>query len=146
MLYLCILFRRRNFFSSYNLEILSRCIVSNLKKSSWNVGEKFSSLSMTTTPLPHHDGDGGGFFFLCPFLKKIRPCLRFHHSFRNVNDDRHQSLSWLTLFNKKAIYQFRLLTSVVKVAKKANTKQAFHVLGLGIFFKVSDSTADRFYM
>ena len=70
MLYLCILFRRRNFFSSYNLEILtSRCIVSNLKKSSWNVGEKFSSLSMTTTPLPHHDG-GGGFFFLCPFLKK----------------------------------------------------------------------------
>ena len=69
MLYLCILFRRRNFFSSYNLEILSLCIVSNLKKSSWNVGEKFSSLSMTTTPLPHHDG-GGGFFFLCPFLKK----------------------------------------------------------------------------
>ena len=127
MLYLCILFRRRNFFSSYNLEILSLCIVSNLKKSSWNVGEKFSSLSMTTTPLPHHDS-GGGFFFFVSLFKKIRPCLWFHHSFRNVNDNRHQSLSWLTLFNKKAIYQFRLLTSVVKVAKKANMKQAFLVL------------------
>ena len=70
MLYLCILFRWRNFFSSYNLEILSRCIVSNLKKNSWNVGEKFSSLSMTTTPLPHHDGDGGGFFFFVSLFKK----------------------------------------------------------------------------
>ena len=75
----------------------SGCIVSNFKKNSWNIGEKFSSLSMRTTPLLH-----GRVLFLRPF-KKIHMTLCFHHSFfSNVNDDWHRSLSWLTL-NKKSV-------------------------------------------